>query len=313
MKNSTIGTPFRWVICFASIVIFAASGCQTNRTTPSTESAGPVNYLHTFPASATTAGSGGDSNLGFGEPLAPEPVQKLVNVGYTVGYSAKTRTPLWVSYHLFATNNPSQPRDDVFAADPRVANPVKDTDYEGSGYDRGHMAPSSPIGKRYGKAAQDATFKMTNMVPQLPGLNQRGWQALEAIISDDWAQHFGELWVISGPVFSGPCKELLTDVKVPAACYMVIAYRTTANKVKALGVIMPQRRINKEPLSLFVVPIDEIEHETGLDFLRDLPDNIENEIEAADKTKADPSWNIDQMLKPTFPAPARPIHIRDCN
>lgn len=310
MKNSTFGTRFRWVFCFASIVLFAASGCQTKSPPPSEESLKAGAFARTHSEAVDEAA---DSNIGFGVPLTEEPVQKLVNVGYTVGYSARTKTPLWVSYRLFETSDPSPPRDDVFAADTRVATPVKATDYERSGYDRGHMAPSSPIGKRYGKAAQDATFKMTNMVPQLPGLNQRGWEALERIISTDWAQNFKELWVISGPVFSGPCKELLSDVSVPASCYMIIAYRTSANKVKALGVIMPQRRVNQEPLDLFVVPIDEIERETGIDFLRSLPDNVEEEIEAADKTRADPSWNISQLLQPTFPAPARPIQIRDCN
>lgn len=310
MKSLPVRVRTRWVpVGIASVALFFTAGCQTKPV----ESAAPAHTANNrfFAAHLEVASS--DKNIGFGEPKTSESVQKLVNVGYTVGYSAKTRTPLWVSYRLFATNDAAPAREDKFATDPRVANPVKDTDYEGSGYDRGHMAPSSPIGKRYGKAAQDATFKMTNMVPQLPGLNQRGWEALERVISTDWAQNFKELWVISGPIFGGPCKELLTDVRVPNECYMIIAYRDASNKVKALGVVMPQRRINEEQLSLFVRPIDEIEQATGIDFLANLPDNVENAIEAADKNHADPSWHIEQMLKPTFPAPQRPIHIRDCN
>src|SRR4051812_8257245 len=99
MKNITTGTQFRWIVCFASIVFFAASGCQTKPTTPPTESARPGNY--SYSAGAPAVAATGDENIGFGVPLTQEPVQKLVNVGYTVGYSAKTRTPLWVSYRLF--------------------------------------------------------------------------------------------------------------------------------------------------------------------------------------------------------------------
>ena len=267
-----------------------------------------------LPMAAASHTESTDQNIIYGEPVTSSPVQKLVNVGYTVGYSHETRTALWVSYHLFEVGDvDGLVRNDAFVADSRVTNPVDDDDYVGSGYDRGHMAPSSPIGKRYGQEAQDATFLMTNMIPQLPGLNQRGWESLERIISTDWAENFKKLWVVTGPVFQGACKQLYSGVRVPSDCYMVIVCRTEQDEVKALGVVMPQRRINQEPLSDFVVSIDQIESLTGIDFLTDLPDDIEDVIEAKDRTNADPSWDIDQLLKPTFAGNARTIKVKDCD
>lgn len=304
-------TKFRVSLFWVSL---ALSGCQSASTAGGVRSETAIPEASITQSRAREVDGGSRSNIGFGQPTTSEPVQVLENVGYTVGYSASKRVPLWASYRLFRVGDaPAPVREDLFEKDPRVSNPVLKNAYEGSGYDRGHLAPSAPLGKRYGKAAQDKTFLMTNMMPQLPGLNQRGWEALENVISSVWAEEFEELWVVSGPIFSGPCKELYSDVAVPSACYMVIAYRDDLDRVKALGVIMPQRRINQEPLRLFVRPIDEIERLTGIDFLRDVPDSVENSIEALGADLADTSWNISQILKPRFSGDPRLIRIRDCN
>jgi hypothetical protein len=104
----------------------------------------------------------------------------------------------------------------------------------------------------------------------------------------------------------------LSDVRVPSDCYMVIV-TTTDDSVKALGVVMPQRRVNQEPLKDFVTSIDAIEGMVGIDFLSELPDDVENALEAKDADNADPSWNIHQLLKPTFAGNARPIKVKDCD
>lgn len=73
---------------------------------------------------------------------------------------------------------------------------------------------------------------------------------------------------------------------------------------------MPQRRINNEPLSDFVVTIDEIEAKTGLNFLSELSDNVEGGLEAS---SPDSDWQIGQILQPRFSGTSRPIHRRTCN
>ena len=158
---------------------------------------------------------------------------------------------------------------------------------------------------------------MTNMCPQVPGLNQRGWEALERIISESWAEEFGELWVIAGPVFdnsaNAPCKELPSDVRVPTHCYMFIVDITNDNQPRALGVIMPNIRIDRQPLRPFVKSVDEVETLTGIDFLPALVDEVEDQIEATDANHASADWHIDHDLIPTFPGTARAIHVNDCD
>jgi len=252
-----------------------------------------------------------DQDIIFGVPEFADQLQILDNVGYTVGYSEVTHGPIWVSYHLFAVGNKKSPeREDLFGADTRVADPVPASGYQSTGYDRGHMAPSAPIGRRYGKAAQDKTFLMTNMVPQVPGLNQRGWEALESVISSDYAEDFGEVWVVVGPIFEGPCRELESGPRVPSHTFMVIVdIDESDNSVRALGVVMPQERINAERLSKYVKTINEIEMRTGLNLLNELSDDVEDAVEAS---SPDADWNISQVLQPRFAGTARTKKTQVC-
>ncbi len=253
-----------------------------------------------------------DRTLAFGVPRSDMEVQILENEGFTVGYSAATRTPLWVGYRLFA-DPPFTPgkRRSRFLIDKRVSNPVSHDDYSNTGYDRGHMAPNAPIARCYGEDAQRETFLTTNIIPQLPGLNQRGWEALESLISTEWAERFSEVWVFTGPIFEGPCMELESDVAVPSACYMIIVdIDDITGEVNALGVIMEQRRIEEEPLENFVFTIDEIEARTHIDFLPELEDSVESLVEAED---ADMRWEVAQRLHPQFGGTPRELRVRACD
>ena len=49
--------------------------------------------------------------------------------------------------------------------------------YNGSGFDRGHMCPAQDRSNK--QADMDATFFMTNVMPQSPNSNQRALERLE--------------------------------------------------------------------------------------------------------------------------------------
>ena len=52
-------------------------------------------------------------------------------------------------------------------------------DFSGSGFDRGHMVPNADRDKETSIPINQATFLMTNMVPQAPDNNQGPWAAFE--------------------------------------------------------------------------------------------------------------------------------------
>ena len=58
------------------------------------------------------------------------------------------------------------------------------TDYTRSGYDKGHMAPAADM--KWSPEAMKESFYFSNMCPQHPQLNRRGWKNLEEKIRN-WA------------------------------------------------------------------------------------------------------------------------------
>jgi endonuclease G len=68
--------------------------------------------------------------------------------------------------------------------------------YDGSGFDRGHMCPAKD--RSATQEDCDATFYMTNIVPQSPATNQTGWERLESYCRA-LARRGHKLHVVCGP------------------------------------------------------------------------------------------------------------------
>jgi endonuclease G len=151
------------------------------------------------------------------------------------------------------------------------------------------MTPNSAIARCFGAEAQHETYFMTNICPQAPNLNQKVWEHLEHA-ELDYANRFGEVWVVDGPIFpdlmepSKPVKKLRSGVQVPEAFYKILVHDDSGGKglsVKACAVIMPQTVKGTEQPSQFTRSIDEIEERTGLEFLWKLPPNEQRRLKAA--------------------------------
>jgi endonuclease G len=251
-----------------------------------------------------------------GVPITPAgAVQVLENEAYTVGFSSVTRTPLWAAYRLFELD-PSVEQDRPnadFKADPRVnLQDLVHGSYTNSGYDRGHMVPSSPIGRCYGEGPQLETFIVTNICPQHPGCNQRAWERFEKHESYEYATRFGVIWVVDGPIFDSakPCEELLADVRIPNAFYKIVVAEIDG-KPEALAIVMRNERTEESPISDYVTTVDDIEARTHIDFFHELADNIEQAMEADATPNA--RWETSFVLKPTFPGTDRPIKKQLCD
>ena len=98
-----------------------------------------------------------------------------------------------------------------------------------------------------------------------------------------------EVWVITGPIFSGESLYLGSSyIVIPSAFYKIFAMQKNG-KIYMLGFIIPQSAPRNAPLKKYIVSIDEIEKATGLDFFYKLDDNIENLVEGRINLK---NWNI---------------------
>jgi endonuclease G len=184
-----------------------------------------------------------------------------------------------LTYRVFHVDNLDSPeRPSRFMVDDRTAARVSHNDYSGSGYDRGHMAPNYAIATRHGADGQLETFLMSNIISQKGNLNRRIWKDLELLVAKDYGQNLGEVWVTTGPIFDENFEKLESGVEIPDACYKIIVDED-GDTVRVIAFIMGQDVSGNEPLSRFLVSVDEIENATGLDFLSKLPDDIEDRLE----------------------------------
>lgn len=234
-------------------------------------------------ATSYTVGSYSQSFTYAGQPVPttyPHSITILENTAYVVGYDETRENPAWVSYRIPAQTIPGTfPRPARFHTDTRTHSQVKHEDYTSSGYDRGHMAPNLAIASRFGEQAQKETFLMSNVVPQSPALNQGPWRLLEETLSSETAPSDGEIWVVTGPIYDSHPEHLKSGVEIPDAFFMAIADETpTGPRLQAF--IMPQSTPRNADFRNYRTSIDEVERETGLDLFRDLPDAIENKLEA---------------------------------
>lgn len=230
---------------------------------------------------------------------AAGPVQRLDNSGFVVGYSPRSGTPLWVAYRAEPVGRPVFHARPDFTPDPRVSPSPAPGSYRGSGHDRGHMAPNYLIANLYGLPAQEASFLMSNIAPQRPRLNQLLWQRLEEIEADRLAVRHGTLWVILGPIYGDAPKRLggPDDVDVPEAYYR-IWLDLEGDRPRVLALRVPQDVRGDERLDTFVVSVDAIEAETGLDFHPDLAADIQAAIERAPGDAG--AWGLTELA--CFPA-----------
>lgn len=209
----------------------------------------------------------------------------LENKGYVVGYSESMRNPLWVSYRLFDLPKlESGKRPSHFSTDTRTRAKVSTDDYTQSGFDRGHMAPNYGIATRYGEVAQKETFLMSNIVPQPPDINRTIWKELEMRIAKRYGRYFSEVWVITGPVFEGEVNELPSGVAIPSHYYKIIIDENRG-EVRAMAFLIEQQCPPYTRIKTRLVSIDRVEELTGLDFLPNLPESLQHELESRSATR----------------------------
>ena len=189
--------------------------------------------------------------------------QLLCREGYTVGYNYDRKVPSWVAYRLTPVSvNKKFKRSNKFKADTEIPAQYRSTlsDYKGSGYDRGHMAASATVDSSYNSLME--SFLLSNMTPQLPGLNRQGWRYLESYIRE-WTNERSKLYVVTGVMFKGEHGVIGHGVYVPTHFYKVVF---DPDGQDAIAFLVPHRRLKKEELPVFIVCVDEIEQRTGLDY-----------------------------------------------
>jgi len=256
--------------------------------------------------------NGDNSNLLFGNPsgaatdIVVNKDNYLINQGYYVeSYNSTKAEPNWVSWHLDATNTTSAAgRQDSFAPFgglPTSFYQVQSNSYSGSGFDRGHNCPSAD--RTSSIAANNATFLMTNMIPQAPKNNQGTWGNFENYLRT-LTSSGKEVYIIMGSYGSGGVGSLSSaivttinggKVAVPANVWKVavvlsvgdgdLTRAAVTSNVRVIAINTPNN--NNTIVSdwkQYIVTIRDIETATGYNLLSVLPQTVQDVLE----TKKDP-------------------------
>lgn len=219
-----------------------------------------------------------DNDLQTPISLIPRQEQIIHHTGYIVSYNKDLKLPNWISYELTREETKGkEKRSNRFITDPLVKGLIAtNADYARSGYDKGHMAPAADM--KWSPQAMEASFYFSNICPQHPQLNRRGWKKLEEKIRD-WAIADSAIIIICGPIITKQPKTIgKNKVAVPQQFFKVVL-SPFAKPMRAIGFLFNNRQA-VEPLSTYAVTIDSIERLTNMDFFAPLPDEIENKIEA---------------------------------
>lgn len=212
-------------------------------------------------------------------PLSGRSEIILKRVGYTVSYNPELKIPNWVAWHLTAERltGAASRKNAKFSEDNDVPEPrVTTYDYVNSGYDRGHMCPAAD--NKWNEQAMEESFLMTNICPQNGSLNRGGWNSLE-IQCREWAEQYGDIYIVAGPIlYKGKHKRIGENkVVVPEAFFKVVL--CLVGEPKAIGFIYKNAK-SKGDKADYVNTVDQVERITGIDFFPALPDSIEVRVEA---------------------------------
>lgn len=219
-------------------------------------------------------------------------VHVLANPGFTVAYSEWHGGPAWVAYRARRiAEHGGVGRLDHFSLDHRTLRRISSDDYRHSGFDRGHLAPNYAMAKMFGPAAQRASFRMSNITPQAPRLNQLLWQRLEEAETDLLAPADNDLWVLTGPIYAERPERLASAVSVPHAFFRVWV-KQDAQGPRVLALRVPQTVCGDEDPADFLVSIDALEAEIGWDLMPALAPEQQAQLEATVRTDA---WPLAQL------------------
>lgn len=207
-------------------------------------------------------------HLAVGIPAGAD--QVVERLGFALGYSEKHEQPLWVQYRFTAQQNRRRyaERTDEFFEDPDIlTGSAQLSDYSGSGYHRGHLAPAADM--KYSPVAMRESFLLSNISPQLPEFDSGIWVDLEKFVRYT-VNVEQSITVVTGPLFTSSDATIGENaVTVPSAYYKVIYDETPPRKM--IGFILPHAP-SDAAISTFAVSVDEVERRTSLDFFSKVPD-----------------------------------------
>lgn len=199
-------------------------------------------------------------------PRLAKSTQHLCAAGHATLHSGIARTAIYTAQYLSPGRIKAAKavdRSDYFFEDKRIPSNQRASlaDYKGSGYDRGHLAPSADMGS---PASEAQSFALSNIIPQDPGNNRTVWAAVEKGVRA-LAKH-RPVYVITGPLWlernidriGGP-----HGVMVPTHLYKVVFDPAAHNEAGGASAYFIE---NQSDRKVKIISIEELQKLAGINF-----------------------------------------------
>jgi len=256
----------------------------------------------------------GERHLGFGTPTdafdADDHV--IIHPEFALSYNRFRNGANWASWLVTKDDYGDAPRyDKDFFPDPKLPADfyaVVDDDYEGTGYNRGHLVRSSERTRTV--EANMATFRTTNILPQTGQFNSGEWFQFETFCQRVVQEEGRDLYIVSGPIYPQACatdlepegnhpskecktigrSELAAErIAVPTEFFKIVVHLPRGRRLSAVdadtrvtAIVLPNTDVSSETTSWQqgLTTVDAIEAITGYDFLSKVSPAIQAVIEA---------------------------------
>lgn len=246
---------------------------------------------------------GGSSNLFIAHTIP------TYGVNYCMEYDCERLASRWTAFQWYAGFSSNESKwnrnswkygqtfngyggdGDPFQPDPLIPRDYQTTleDHMNNRHDRGHMLGSAD--RLNTKEANGQTFYLSNMHPQMSSFNQGGiWYTLEEKLRKqyDTAAFRDTLYVVKGGTIAEGQYHTVKGYSgrklvVPDYFFMALLCKNknqSQGGYKAIAFWMEHKDNNDTNPLPYAISIDELEQKTGIDFFCNLPDDIENVVEA---------------------------------
>ena len=211
---------------------------------------------------------------------------------YTVSFNPQTRIANWVAWHLTRdhTNGPysrSKLKPPYYEDNDGLDNMQFLRDWHNAypPYEHGHLCPAAD--NKWDEAAMRQSFFLSNIAPQHCDFNGGDWVDLEKKCRA-WANRFGEIYIVTGPIFDKSVPDTLTEssIAIPDRYFKTILCLNP--KPMAIGFIFKNDG-TPQSLNEAAVSVDKVERITGYDFFHLIDDETEKNIEASYDLK---DWDL---------------------
>ena len=218
------------------------------------------------------------------------------NITYSISFNSERQHSRWVAFTFNNSNRAKNVgRSDNFQADPDFLGEYTMTKQQinGNGYQRGHLVAS--YDRVYSREANEQTFYMSNMSPQIGKFNTGLWNDLEYKINEKgsgWGcnPNFADtLYVVKGGTIAEGLYTSKGNCPTVPKYYFMALLRLKDKTYYGIAFWMEHKSSLPGTVMDYAITIDELEERTGIDFFCNLKDNLENAVESTIDKK---TWNL---------------------